>query len=129
MSTSTRMVRACALIDSADRVIFPSNTPEGELVERISAGTPAWVNSPAELCGTSTNTRNGSVCAMRYNGVVVVALPAVTRLPMSILRSVIVPSNGATTCLNCVRALDWSDLDLSDAPWALAAYRRALYLS
>ena len=42
---------------------------------------------------------------MRYKGVVVDELPAVTRLPTSILRSVTVPSKGAFTSLNSAKAL------------------------
>ena len=36
---------------------------------------------------------------MTYSGVVALVLPAVTRLPISMLRWVIVPSNGARTSL------------------------------
>ena len=85
--------------------MFPVKTPPEAPLARISAGTPGFMSSPAEFCGTSTKMRSGSVCAMRYSGVVVDPLPAVTRLPMSILRSVMVPSNGAITCLNCASAV------------------------
>ena len=46
------MVRACALMDSADRAVFPEKTPPTAPVARISAGAPAFINSPEALCGT-----------------------------------------------------------------------------
>ena len=115
-------------MDSADRAIFPENTSPTTPVARISAGTPLFISSPAALCGTSTKMRRGSVCAMRYMGVVVDLLPAVTRLPTSILRSVMVPSKGAFTCLNSASAVYWSTLDLSRLTCALAAYSCATAL-
>ena len=72
---------------------------------------PCFMSSPAARCGTSTNTRSGSFWVMRYNEVVDELLPAVTRLPTSILRSVMMPSKGALTCLNAASALYWSTRD------------------
>ncbi len=48
----------------------------------------------ATSCGNCTNTRTVSVAARRNIGV---ALPAVTRLPRSMVREVMVPANGAVT--------------------------------
>ncbi len=58
---------------SAERAILPAKTPPTAPVARISAGTPGFCSSPAAAWGTSTKMRSGSVCAMRYRGVVVVA--------------------------------------------------------
>ena len=115
------MVRACTLIASAERAILPGKRRRRRPVARISAGTPAFMSSPAALCGTSTNMRNGSVCAMRYRDVVDEVLPAVTRLPTSILRSVIVPSNGALTSLNSRQRAVLVDSRFVEVTWASAA--------
>ena len=56
-------------------------------------------------------------------------LPAVTRLPMSIRRSMIVPSYGAVTRLNFSKAAKRSTSAWSRATWACAAARRATALS
>ena len=89
----------------AVRATSPVKVRPGMLLAVICTRTPAFISSPAALCGTSTNTRIGVSWLSRYRSVLPLALPAVTRLPISTRRSVTVPSKGAVTCLNCAIAV------------------------
>jgi hypothetical protein len=90
ISVSSVLLPGCNPV--AIRVTLPANVRPGISRTRISAATPGPTPN-ASSCGTNTWVRITSECI----SVNMKVDPADTRLPLSTLRCVTTPSNGATT--------------------------------
>ena len=96
MSISVSRVRVPGCSASAIRVTVPGKVRSGHL-RHVHHGLDARASrrTPAS-CGTKTWVRITLLC-MIVNMKVPLVASACTRLPMSMLRWVMTPSNGATT--------------------------------
>ena len=87
------MVRVAGSSSPAARMTWPANVRPGYSRTVTLPETPGRTPG-ATSWGTCTKTRAGSIAAILKSGWL---LPAVTNAPISIVRCVMVPANGAVT--------------------------------